>query len=200
MPFDDVKPIEIIWQETRRNYEDVITWVGRYKNDPVFDLTGAPAFQAKIELHAWDIDESENAEISIMNRFEHSPRWTFDENDNLILERAPGSDSGIAAGPPPQTPEEIERHKRLGTLNKHAFYSAEASFDLFDRDSKYVLMPLKYTPRYSVVLELIRGALPNRTEPGHPESRDSDRQRVEAYQFFRDGLPDDEGKAVRADL
>lgn len=205
-PFPGLVPIELIWletrdSETRQGEIDGATWVGHYKSDPLFPVTGEYAFRVKINLHAWDITPEGHAEISSRNRFEYSPRWSFDANDNPVLERAPGSESGIAASPPPQTAQDIARHKRLKSLDKHAFFSTRAVFDVPNRSSRYVLTPLKFTPRYSVIYEVDRDGLPDRREPGQQEPLSSDESALlERYRTFREQLPSQENKEIRGDL
>jgi len=56
------------------------------------------------------------------------------------------------------TLEEIAYHKRVKGLTKNAFYSVEAHFNVTHpgtggTTSSYSLIPLEYSPRYSVLFE-----------------------------------------------
>jgi len=108
-------------------------------------------------MHAWDLDESGNALISAQNRFEFFPGWTFDGNNDPVLEGSSGGRQQRAGvmepTPPPRTPEQIERHMRLKRLDKHAFFDVDAVFE-WGTASRYILKPLRYTPRYSVIYEI----------------------------------------------
>lgn len=85
----------------------------------------------------------------------------------------------------------------------HAFFSAFAVFEL-PGSARYVVQPLKYTPRYSVVYEMARDAIiPVRIDrqPGEPEFRDDNERKVsERYQTFRNGLPEEKDKQILGDI
>jgi hypothetical protein len=201
-PFDDVDPIRLEFLELQRNGEDILFWKGRYSRSwsPSEVLLGFAGRTATVVMMALDVDEDGSAVISAYNRFEFSPKWAIDENGVPFLE---DSDSfGIANTPPPRTPEEIARHRRLKRLTKHAFFAARATLDVPGRGSRYVLDPLKFLPRYSVMYEI-----PGDTKlppidriPGEPISAE-DRAREEGIRAFLDSLPPDEtGKQVLGDI
>ena len=201
-PFNDVDSIEVLAQELRNRDGDDPVWVGRYPNDPVFERFGPPGLAVKINLHAWDVDTAGNASVSGLNRFEFSPAWQIDQNGRPFLPGGSDENSSVVAGPPPQTPEQIDRHQRLLHLSKRTFYSVGAILNT-PNGHKYVITPLRFTPKYSVVYELLPGAVPGRIdrEPGEPEYRnDRERAQLQRYREFRDRLPSEEGKAVRGDL
>lgn len=85
----------------------------------------------------------------------------------------------------------------------HSFFSAFAVFDVH-AGAKYVVQPLKYTPRYSAVYEIPRDTvIPIRIdrEPGEPEFRDdAERESWERYRAFRDALPEEKDKQVLGDI
>jgi hypothetical protein len=208
-PFDDVAPIRIepLPGTPTRSGNDVIQWRGQFLDDPARGVPGLEVFGASppvtILAHAFDLDGSGDATASFLNRFEFSPRWTFDEAGNPVAEPAPNGGSAAAImGPPPQTPEQIERHKRLKNLKKEAFFSVRATFDL-PIGSRYILAPLKYTPKYSVIYEITPDTvIPIRTDvmPGDPEFSATERAAASRYSAFRKSLPKDDGKRIREDI
>jgi len=202
-PFGDVDSIELLPLPgtPRRNGEDHIFWSGRYANDPLYEVLGA-GVSVTIAAHSWDLEPSGDAVISSQNRFEFSPLCTFDQAGNAVLERSSVTGPLVLPGEPPRTPEQIERHKRLQSLSKHAFYAVDALFDV-PGDNTYVLQALKYTPRYSVIYEIRRDTvIPVRIDvmPGDPPPTAEERASVERYKRFVETLPDDRGKAIRGDV
>jgi hypothetical protein len=133
-------------------YEEAFSWVGTILADLPEAVRRANVRQ-RVNLYglAWDTNEAGVASESSENRFQFSPNWAFDFFDQPVLELRDGN--GMATGPPPQTPQEIARHKELLRLNKRAFYSVTADFQVFP-NTRYRLLPLKYTPRYSVLFEV----------------------------------------------
>ena len=107
-------------------------------------------------IHNYDIDkETGVANPSAENKFKHSRHWTFDEGGVLVLETLTEGEFAIA-GPPPETPEDIEYHKKLKKLRKNAFRSTSSTqFYIPTKNGlrHYYLIPLKYTPKYSVIYE-----------------------------------------------
>lgn len=198
-PFEDVEPIGLIHETLTRPGDDVIFWRGRidFQDDLLFRVAGV-GIPAAISMFAWDLDEEGSAVSSVQNRFEFSPDWRFDEFGNLDLDR-----DVIASTPPPQTPEEIERHRRLQKLDKRAFFSSRAVFDV-PGGSRYVLTPLRYTPRYSVIYEIAPGTVipividRSLREPD-PRS-ESQKAAFNRYRTFVENLPKEEGKQIRGDL
>ena len=192
-PFPDMAPLHFKY-EAIRGTEDDIYWTGRVETDENSPLT-------MIALHAWDLDKSGNALHSSQNRFTHSPHWRIDESGAPVLETLPAGEAGIA-GPPPETPQDIERQRQLQELERHAFYSVTAGFSL-PGVGRYVLTPLPYTPKYSVIYEVD----PDSASIAHdrlPEEEDtrSARERMQALQYeaFVNRLPKETGKAVRGEI
>ncbi len=201
-PFSDVEPIYIKQGSVQRG-QDQTYWHGlvQTKHQSELDAYGI-SLRTTISMHAWDLDEFGNAHLSMMNRFKHSPRWKIDETNTPILE-VPAEGQIGTTGPPPLTPEDIERHKRLKKLNKRKFHSVSATFSTLD-GKKYVLAPLKYTPKYSVIYEID----PNKvflTQFDYPSETEDVRSHGEImqtlqYQTFREGLPKEVNKAVKGDI
>jgi hypothetical protein len=202
-PFDDVPPIHLTKDVVHR-WEDAVAWSGLMKIDLPEALSALGARPtAMLSAMAWDTDESGNAFESSLNRFEYSPYWTFDDSDRPRLE-VPEGQKGVA-GPPPQTPAEIARHKALKALNKHAFFSVHASFELLFPRATYMLVPLKYAPKYSVIYEVDPekrvpitvdrspdGSVPHRT----PEEL----AKLADYESFIRGLPHERNVPVVEDV
>jgi hypothetical protein len=202
-PFDNVDPIHLSKEHVLR-WDDAVAWNGEMHIDvpaPLQALGFKPT--VLISMMAWDTDEAGNALDSSANRFKYSPYWRFDNLDQPKLE-IPAGESAIA-GPPPQTPEDIARHKQLLKLKKHAFYSVRATFEL-SPNTKYMLVPLKSTPKYSVIFEVdpkkdvpfkvdsppLEGAVTSRTP--------ADVAKVAAYENFVRSLPPDNNVPVVGDL
>jgi hypothetical protein len=198
-PFEDVTPIRIIHEELQRDQNDLIFWKGHFdypEDDQLFKETGI-GIPVEIFMFSWDLDKRGNALISSQNRFEFSPQWTFDKFGNLDTKK-----DVIAGTPPPKTPAEIERHRRLLDLTKHAFYSVDATFSV-PGGSQYVLRPLRHTPRYSVIYEIAPGSniVVRSDVPGEPDDRSADEvARANRYRDFIQGLPKEEGKQIRGDI
>jgi len=202
-PFEDVAPIRIT-QESVQRTEDVVYWHGRVQTalQPQLDAYGINIFTS-ISIYAWDLDESGTASPSLQNRFTHSPSWRIDESGVPVLETVPEGEAGIV-GPPPQTPGDIERHRRLKNLERHAFYSATAEISL-PEGARYVLMPLEYTPKYSVIYEVDRDKviqmLIDPLLPGEVDTRsESEKLKVARYNALIESLPKEVGKPVREDI
>jgi hypothetical protein len=210
-PFDDGPAIHLVALpgSPQREFQDEhIFWRGRYREYPldIFGPDGPPPPSATIASHAWDLDPSGQALISSQNRFEFSPNWTFDEAGNPVLEK---NGAGSIGGPsessgPPKTPEQIARHKQLKSLNTHAFYSVDAVFEPPGVDSRYVLMPLKYTPKYSVIFEIPRDtATAARIDVLSPEDAKLSDEEIAVgtrHRDFLNKLPKETNKAVVGDV
>lgn len=202
-PFDDIAPLHVTKGNVQR-YEEAFSWVGWIIADLPEAVRAAGVRQA-INLYglAWDTDEFGRASESSENRFQFSPQWTFDFFDRPILGLREGQ--GLATGPPPQTPAEIARHKALLKLNKSAFYSVSADFQLLLPNARYRLAPLKYTPKYSVIFELDPAKLVpitlDRPPSGEPITRTpDDRVKISEYENFIRNLPPDRNVAVVEEL
>jgi hypothetical protein len=209
-PFDGVEPIRISAGKVRRD-RDFVVWSGRVELedpmqlppgiDPIAERYPQTEYHASVSMNWWDLDKSGNAQVSMMNRFEFSPNWIFDDSDSLVLN--PGS-AGVLNennANPPQTPEQIARHKALLELQKHAFRSVSADFRS-PAGVHYKLIPLEYTPQYSVMLEEdpdLRIVIPIDVAADSaltPEQR----RRGREYAEFVQRLPREENKAVVMDL
>ncbi|HEY5565616.1 MAG TPA: hypothetical protein VIM81_00030 [Gammaproteobacteria bacterium] len=202
-PFDDVTPIHLT-QESVHRWEDTVAWTALMKIDvPALLKIAGMRPTVLLSMIAWDTDESGNAFYSSDNRFEFSSDWTFDDLNRPVLRTPPGEQGGVA-GPPPQTPAEIARHRQLLRLNKHAFYSVSAAFELFP-ETKYRLVPLNYTPKYSVIYEIDpeRQVLFIVDEPpdGVPLNRSAEADaRLADYENFIRSLPSEENVPVVEDI
>ena len=196
-----------IKQKSVERKQDIIYWNAYvdFGQHPELNKLG---FQLStlIGMFAWDLDESGRAILSMQNRFKHSPYWEIDEFDNPFLGPPPVGEVAIV-GPPPSTPEEIAQHKRLKKLKKHKFYSVQAIFQVLRENSspavrKYVLKPLKYTPKYSVIYELDPNKFfMSQIDPDPGEERDlADQQSWEAYDSFVRNLPKESNKVVKGDI
>jgi hypothetical protein len=97
-----------------------------------------------------------------------------------------------------------EQIKQLDSLEKHAFYSVSAVFEPPGAASRYILMPLKYTPRYSVIFEIRRDTvIPVRTDVTSPEDAKlsaEERAVADRYREFLNGLPKETDKVVLGDV
>ena len=195
-PFPDVTPL-VVTPERVRRADTAVSWFGRiHVDDATLEPLGFKVY-TPITMLWWDLNDSGNGELSGANRFKFSPAWRIDESDKPILVT-----QGVARpneiGPPPQTPEEIAEHKRLSKLHRRAFGSFSARLEL-PTGQTYVVTPLAYTPRYSVVYELdMDKIVPIPFEPGDATTAEQ-REKVARYEAFRNGLPI-ENKAIRGDL
>jgi hypothetical protein len=85
--------------------------------------------------------------------------------------------------------------------DEHAFWSVQATLEV--PGGSNVLMPLKYTPKYSVVYEITPDTLvPIRVDfmPGDPEPSATEKAAWARYRAFVDSLPREDGKPVRGDI
>ena len=210
-PFDDgdVEPIRITADKVRRD-RDFVVWSGRVELenpiqlppgiDPIAEQYPSTAYHASLSMYWWDLDESGNAQVSMMNRFEFSPNWIFDDSDRLVFK--PGSLDVLNennAGPP-QTPEQIARHKALLEMQKHAFRSVSADLRS-PAGVHYMLVPLEYTPQYSVMIEEdpdLRVLVP--IDGGVSALTPEQQRRGREYVEFVQRLPREDNKAVLMDL
>jgi len=83
-----------------------------------------------------------------------------------------------------------------------SFFAVSAIFDVLG-DSKYVLRPLKFSPKYSVIYEIRRDAvIPVRidTTPGDHPLSDEEQAVFDEYLEFAEALPDDTNKKVLGDV
>jgi hypothetical protein len=200
-PFPDVPPIQL----RRANiveYQDSLA----IHADVEMNLPEGFEFirpQILISLLSWDIDERGDAQVSSDNRFEFSPYWRIDEFDRPVLE-VPSDVSEGFIGPPPQSPEDIARHKELSRLDKNAFHSVTATIEM-PPASQYRLTPLRLTPRYSLIYEVdqekrIVSAVDRMPSEPSIESDPEQRERIREYREFQAQLPDDSNRAVRGDI
>ena len=90
----------------------------------------------------------------------------------------------------------------LTAQDKGTFYSVSATLDV-PGDSKYILEPLRFTPRYSVIYEMPRDtvtAFRIDATPGDPPLSAEEQSVLNALQKFMDGLPDERDKKVLGDI
>ena len=160
----------------------------------------------RLEVHSYDVDAAGNATPSSLNRFRHSPFWEIDESDRPYLREPTDEEqkAGAIAGPPPETPKEIAYHRRLKRLTKNAFYSVETHFNVTHPDgmaSSYSLVPLEFSPRYSVLFEWDESKrILGSRDHGVPRSAEN-QARLDAYEAFRASLqPQADGTRVLGDV
>jgi hypothetical protein len=124
---------------------------------------------------AWDTDESGRASESSNNRFQS----------------------------PPQTAREIARHRESRKLNKRAFYSVTADFELFP-GNRYRVVPLKYTPKYHVLFEVdpekIVPILVDRVPGEVVERTPADQVKLSDYETFIRSLPPERDVPIVVEL
>ncbi len=204
-PFDDVESLHVITEpsKTQQRQGDMFHFKAHVVMDSDTPFAQMfPNFSFLIGAYAWDLNESGEALTSISNRFTHSTYWNIDEFGSPVLETPPDGVSAIA-GPPPESPEDIERHKRLKKLKKHQFFSVSATFYSLD-GKKYMLMPLKYTPKYSVIHEINTTELSFMRFEADPDGldhrSDEDKMKSTRHKNFLKTLPDEEGKIVKGDI
>ncbi|HEY7671131.1 MAG TPA: hypothetical protein VIC71_02855 [Gammaproteobacteria bacterium] len=98
----------------------------------------------------------------------------------------------------------LESDARPQHLERNAFYSADAVLQAPPSGTQYVLRPLKYTPRYSVIYEISPDTLiPIRIDdtPGQPDNRtEYEKELLRRYRDFIASLPKEENKAIRGDI
>ena len=199
-PFDDVTPM-LFKRPKSQGGEDDVHGLGRLETELQPQLVpDGIEITSMISLHAWDVDESGSASDSSQNRFKFSPRWAINESDLPVLEPVVDGE-GATAGPPPQTPEDIEQHKRLKKLKKHVFYSVRGTFSSTDGKT-FGLVPLRYTPKYSVIFELDRSkvVVTHDPLPGEAERQNVDPVRAAQYEAFRRALPKETNKPIKGDI
>jgi hypothetical protein len=199
-PFEDMEPIVVTPERVRRT-DYAVNWLGRIQVDPRFE-TSWKKYYASISMNWWDVNDLGNAELSGANTFKFSPAWRIDENERPVLGAPPaGIASDREVGRPPQTAEEIAEHKRLLQLDRYAFASFDARLSLPSGET-YVLTPLRYTPRYSIVYEVDEEkVVPVPFEPGDEVTLTNEQKgRVEQYEQFMSRLPREENKAIRGDI
>ncbi len=204
-PFDDVEPLHVITEplQSQQRHGDFFHFnanVVLESDAPIAPLVADYSFL--IGAHAYDLNESGEALISISNRFKYSPYWNFDEFDRPVLETPPDGQRAFA-GSPPESPEDIEQHKKLKKLKKHKFYSVRTTISTLDGKT-YVVKPLKYTPKYSVVYEVdpaVSSFVQIDADPDGVDRRSDDQKMNEKrYQNFRKNLPKEEWKIVKGDI
>lgn len=198
--FDDKARLHLTPDSIQRR-EDTIAWNAEVLVDLPEALMRRGARQTVLlTAVAWDTDEAGRALVSFDNRFQFSPKWTFDFFDRPVLAEG----QGLATGPPPQTPEEIARHKELLRLNKHVFYSVNADFEMLYPRVTYRLIPLKYTPKYHVLFEVdpekVVPILTDRLPGEAVERTPAERVKLSNYENFIRSLPPDRDVPVVEDL
>ncbi len=124
-------------------------------------------------------------------------KWDTDESGRAV------ESSGNRFRSPPQTAQEIVGRQTSRKLNKRAFYSVVAYFELFS-GNRYRLEPLKYTPKYHVLFEAdpekIVPVLVDRV-PGEVVVRTpADQVKLASYEAFIRSLPPERDVPVVAEL
>jgi hypothetical protein len=201
-PFENVGPFQVK-HEVLQRLPDMVHILGYIipsdlSNYDDFDRN--PSFL--FSLYAYDLEDSDTAHLSISNRFRHSPHWTFDESGSPVLENPPNGVAAVA-GAPPQTEDDIAWHKKIKKLRKHQFFSVGANFTSPD-GRRFILAPLKYTPKYSVIHELdpdmqIRSNFDNFPGLPNPQSEE-EALKARDYATFKSKLADETGKAIKGDI
>jgi len=212
--FPSSQPIVLEHIETIEDENNII-WEGQID---LGDLNEMPAdqrsmirnnFRVKVFAHAFDLDSKNEATLPATNQFRHSEHWEIDAAGTPILAPPKHRNETFIAGPPPQTYEEIVEHKRLKALNRRAFFSARIlRFSVVDSDTgtfkQYELIPLKYTPKYSVLKEIdntkqltaITDLQPGQLDPRTP----SQLRKIQDCEKFIDSLPREPSKRVLGDI
>ena len=199
-PFEDVGPLRITKDVVLR-YDESVSWAGSIVSDLPVLLRNA---KQPVHLHAvaWDTDDAGRASVSSDNRFEFAPQWTFDFFDRPVFESPDGQEP---TGPPPQTPQQIERHKHLLSLRKHAFYSVNGDIQMIVPVVQYRLVPLRNTPKYSVFIEVdpekVVPLMRERPLPGETVNpTPADRVKLADYENFVRTLPPDRNVPIVEDV
>lgn len=160
----------------------------------------------RVQVHSYDVDAEGNATPSSLNPFRHSPFWEIDEFDRPYLREPTDEEikTGGIAGPPPETPEEIAYHKRVKGLTKNAFYSVGGNFNMTHpggTTSSYSLIPLEYSPRYSVLFEWDESKRILGSRDYGAQLSAENKARAERYGAFVDSLPPQaEGQRVLGEV
>ena len=173
--FDDLAALHVTKDAIQR-WEDAFAWNALVLVDLPDVLRTLGARQTVLFFGlAWDTDGSGRVVESSGNRFRS----------------------------PPQTAQEIARHRESRQLNKHAFYSVTAAFELFPTD-RYRLVPLKYTPKAHVLFEIdaekIVPILLDRVPGEVVERTPADQVKLASYETFIRSLPPERDVPVVAEL
>lgn len=134
------------------------------KRTNVYEMAGARYWSGTtpenipmfVSTLTWDVDPSGVASPS--NQNPQSP-WRVDEQGVVTLDVRQGEAPGIA-GPPPDTSEQKAEARRLQGLARRAFQSVTAQISAAD-GTRYVIKPLEYAPRYSLVYQVDQTKLLN---------------------------------------
>lgn len=219
--FEDVEALEFGTELQERKFDDSqVVWEGEWFHGPRYDLSVATIREvmrkgmdkdarnmvdrmsddairrsvvprSTVILTAWDIDPEGRASQSIENRYNHSELWRVDEYGNAELS-APKDEHPTVVGPPPKTPEEVAHHRRLQSLDRHAFYSARGIVKVQrgnDAFEQYELSAFEHDPGYLLITELdLEKRVPVCFD--QPCGFNTEQQaKVDAYAAFQELLP-----------
>ncbi len=173
--FDDLAALHMTKDAIQRR-EDTFAWNALVLVDLPDVLRTLGARQTVLfSGFAWDTDESGRAFESSGNQFQS----------------------------PPRTAQEIARHPESRKLNERASHSVTADFALFPTD-RYRLVPLKYTPKAHVLLEVdpekMVPILVDRVPGEVVERTPADQVKLSNYDTFIRSLPPERDVPVVAEL
>ena len=207
-PFDDVTPLEIV-AERLSTHEDLISVKAHIVDSisPESELLSSSEIDrsAVVTMHAWDLYASNEAVLSMQNSMAFRLATQRIEND------APDGSGPVPSinldfaedGEPPSTPEETEQFEQNNSLQKRQFYSVNTLIIAPD-GARYLVTPLRFTPRYSVIQEIDPSKLLSTRIDGPPEGSDSPSQeekyKTQNYIEFKNSLPDESDKIILGDL
>lgn len=203
-PFENELPILIKHERTTED-DGSIGSFGYFKfNHAIVDTSESEEIRwpAIITLLPWDVDDAGNAVESSKNGFKHARLWTFDENDNPVIDSSVAGRKGVI-GPPPSTPGDIANHKLLKRMKARSFSSVSATF-YSNSGQKFILRQLSFTPKYSVIYEddaEKRSFVRTDYRPDGDYNRtDSQKQLLREYRSLAESLPKYSNKKIKGDI
>lgn len=196
--FDEYNEVTLKHTRTKSG-PGYVRWTGSV------DYGGETPFKdVTLAIHSYDVSPEGTPSRTRANQYKFSERWEIDEEMSPRLTTTGSKVPHATVGPAPKTQEERVEHKRLKELTREVFFSVSANFQIFDKQYKelkrYVIRPLKASPRFSVLIEVDPGkVLPNSIDQTAGEKVDysvSELEKLNDYQSFKNSLSVEEIRSL----
>ena len=203
-PFEGMEPIVVTPvpdKTTRRGWATF--WIGKIESNSS-DAT------ISFNLFEYDSDPNKILTYSMQNKFRHSEGWEIDDSGRPQLPIVKENENKML-GPPPESDEDIAHHRKMKKLKRKTVQALRGGFRVTDPntgiDKSFAIVPLKFTPKYSVIYEIDASKwYPAiwHPEPGGPRERPALTGRYLELQLadkaMRDSLINEDHRPIMEDI
>ncbi len=185
-PFEDVQITVSTKEVIEKPHRGTVSWKGEMH---VSGLEDALSQLTDAERSYLSVKELKYA-LSDINLFIST--WDIDKETGIAT-RSTERKGSVSPEPTPIP--------KLPDLRKNAFKSVGGNFTIIPSGKRYVLTPLKYSPKYHVIYEIDpKKSYPTSDDPNTKISQENKNKAMEYKQYLK-GLPEEHfNKAIKGDL